>query len=156
LLIISVTNGVNRDKDTAFKNEASHELARAEVIDVLGHDNFLREVAKTRETPGRKAGRCYAPSGQVDTTHNVAEMTDSGWFAAGAAHLLFVHVFDDDFVAAPECMCWRSEYQGEQQNNACRFESIRFDRSGCMHALRLSVSVQMSVQNSKYTETRRP
>ena len=85
-----------------------------------------------------------------------AEMTDSGWFAAGAAHLLFVHLLDDDFVAAPECMCRRRECQGEQQNNACRFQSIRFDRSDGMHFLRLSVSVQMSVQNSKYTEARPP
>lgn len=129
MLTISVTNGVNRDKDTAFKNQASHELARTEVIDVLGYDNFLREMAWTRETPGRKAGRRPSPSGQVDATQSVAEMTDSGWCAAGAAHLLFVHVLNDDLVAAPECMCRRSESQGEQQHNASEFESIRFDRS---------------------------
>lgn len=156
MLTISVTNGVNRDKDTPLKNQAPHELARPEIIDVLGYDNFLREVAKTRETPSREAGRYSAPSGQVNATHSVAEMTDSGGFAAGASHLLFVHVFDDDFVAASECMCRRGEHQCEQQNNACRFESIRFDRSGRMHFLRLSVSVQVSVQNSKYTETRPP
>jgi len=146
LLTISVTNGVNRDKDTALKNQAPHELARPEIINVLGYDNFLREVAKTRETPIRDAGRYSAPSGQVNATHSVTEMTDSGWFATGAAHLLFVHVLDDDFVAAAECMCRRSERECEQQNNACRFESIRFDRSGRMHFLRLSMCPNVSAE----------
>lgn len=154
MLTISVTNGFYRDEDTALENQTSHELARAEVIDVLGNDNFLREVAKTRITPGRKAVGQPAPCGQVDTTYGIAEMADCGRFAAGPAYLLFVHVFYDELVAASECMRRRSERHGEQEQYAGQFESIRFERSGRMHFLSPGMFVKMSVQNSKYAKSR--
>ncbi len=153
MLTISVTNGFYRDEDAALENQASHELARAEVIDVLGNDNFLREVAETRITAGRKTMGQFAPCGQVDTAHGIAEVADRGRFAAGPAYLLFVHVFNHELVAASECVCGRSERHGKQEEYASQSKSIRFYRSGWMHFLSLSMFIIMSAQNSKYAES---
>ena len=154
MLTISVTNGFYRDEDTALKNQAPHELARAEVIYVLGHDNFLRKVAVTRKTSGRKAGGQPAPGGQVDSTHDVAEVTHSRRFAAGTAYLRFMHVLDHNLAAASECVCRRSEGYGEQENHAGQAESTGFNCLRCTHVLSPGLIVRMSVQNSKYAESR--
>lgn len=154
MLTISVANRFNRNKYAAFKNQAPHELARAEVIDVLGNDDFLREVAVTRKTSGRKAGGQPAPGGQVDSTHDVAEVTHGRRFAAGTAYLTFMHVFDDNLAAASECVCRRSEGYGEQENHAGQAESIGFYCLRCTHVLSPALIVRMSVQNSKYAESR--
>lgn len=148
--MISVTNGFNRDKYAALENQASHKLARPEVVNVLGHDNFLGETAETRKTPGRKAGRRATSIGQVDSTHDVAEVTDRGWFAAGKAYLLLVHVLDDDFAAATERVCGRSVGHGEEKTDAGQAESIGSCCLRCTHVLSPGVIVRMSLQNSKY------
>lgn len=126
MLMISVANGFNRDKYATLENQASHELARAKVVNVLGHGNFLREAAESRKTPARKAGQQVAPSGQVDSTHDIAEVTNSRRFTAGTAYLFCVHVLDDDLAAASECMCRRGEGHGEQKADAGQAESTGY------------------------------
>lgn len=154
MLMISVTNGFNRDKYAALENQASHELARAKVVNVLGHGDFLREAAETRKTPGRKAVRA-ASGGQVDATHDVAEMTHSSRFTAGTAYLFFVHVLDDDLAATSEGVCGRGEGRGEQKADAGQAESRGYSFClRCTHVLSPGVIVRMSLQNSKTVKSR--
>ena len=106
VFVIAVADRFDRYKNTAFEYQPPHELARAEIVNVLRDDDFLSIVIEVGITPCSAFKVEATASGYTDATHHVAKVPNRRRFATSAQNLLLVHILDHDLASTAECVRW--------------------------------------------------
>lgn len=116
---VAVANRLDRYEYAALENEPPHELARAEIVDVLSDDDFLTEVAVARIVKFAKAWRHSSSEAQIVSANRIAEMAYGCRLSANRKHLLLVHTVSDDFGAAAKRVCRLGDQQRGDDDGGC-------------------------------------
>lgn len=98
-LDIAVTDRLDGDEYTAFKNQAAHQFARSEIVDVLGDDDICGQGTEAR-VPIKGIATLGAVQAVIESSHCVTDISSRRWLAADRNDLLLVHAVANEFGAA--------------------------------------------------------
>ena len=100
-LDIAVTDRLDGDEYTAFKDQAAHQFARSKIVDVLGDDDICGQGTEAR-VPIKGIATLRAVQAVIESSHCVTDISSRRWLAADRNDLLLVHAVANEFGATAE------------------------------------------------------